>query len=155
MNLFMNVFKQCMLMLEKFYFCQDQRIYCMFLFNEQKILFFGIYDKKDIVFKVMIFKKVFCKCIYLFVIFKKCLKILQKINIFLELVKVLSYFCRNLVFDDFIVLEVVVLLGRLCVDDDNVRAELKRFLESIILDIYKKVKVRFIIVYYLVIWKKY
>lgn len=67
----------------------------------------------------------------------------------------LSYFCRNLVFDDFIVFEVVVLLGRLCVDDDNVRAELKRFLELIILDIYKKVKVRFIMVYYLVIWKKY
>lgn len=64
----------------------------------------------------------------------------------------LSYFCRNLVFDDFIVLEVVVLLGRLCVDDDNVRAELKRFLESIILDIYKKVKVRFNIFYFLVIW---
>lgn len=63
----------------------------------------------------------------------------------------LSYFCRNLVFDDFIVLEVVVLLGRLCVDDDNVRAELKRFLESIILDIYKKVKVRFNIFYFLVI----
>lgn len=48
----------------------------MFLFNEWKILFFGIYDKKDIVFKVMIYRKVFCKFINLCVIFKKCLKIL-------------------------------------------------------------------------------
>ena len=66
---------------------------------------------------------------------------LQKTNTFPELVKVLSHFCRNPVPDDPIALEAAVLLGRLCVDDENARAELKRSLESPTSDTHKKAKV--------------
>lgn len=118
-------------------------------------MFFRTYDKKDIVFKAMTSKKVFCKFINLFATSKKCLKILQKTNTFPELVKVLSHFCRNPASDDPIALEAAVLLGRLCVDDDNARAELKRSLESTTSDTHKKAKVRLITVYYSVIWKKH
>lgn len=100
-------------------------------------------------------KKVFCKFINLFATSKKCLKILQKTNTFPELVKVLSHFCRNPASDDPIALEAAVLLGRLCVDDDNARAELKRSLESTTSDTHKKAKVMLITVYYSVIWKKH
>lgn len=127
----------------------------MFSFNEWKILFFGTYDKKDIVFKVMTYRKVFCKFINLCATFKKCLKTLQKTNTFPELVKVLSHFCQNPASDDPIALEAAVLLGRLCVDDDNARAELKRSLESTTSDTHKKAKVRLITVYQSVIWQKH
>lgn len=53
----------------------------------------------------------------------------------------LSHFCRNPASDDPIALEAAVLLGRLCVDDDNARAELKRSLESTTSDTHKKAKV--------------
>lgn len=43
--------------------------------------------------------------------------------------------------DDPIALEAAVLLGRLCVDDENARAELKRSLESPTSDTHKKAKV--------------
>ncbi|XP_052684890.1 uncharacterized protein LOC128164871 isoform X3 [Crassostrea angulata] len=64
----------------------------------------------------------------------------KKTNTFPELVKVLSHFCRNPASDDPIALEAAVLLGRLCVDDDNARAELKRSLESTTSDTHKKAK---------------
>nr|XP_022312615.1 uncharacterized protein LOC111117711 isoform X4 [Crassostrea virginica] len=64
----------------------------------------------------------------------------KKTNTFPELVKVLSHFCRNPVPDDPIALEAAVLLGRLCVDDENARAELKRSLESPTSDTHKKAK---------------
>lgn len=127
----------------------------MFSFNEWKILFFGTYDKKDIVFKAMTSRKVFCKFIKLCATSKKCLKTLQKTNTFPELVKVLSHFCRNPASDDPIALEAAVLLGRLCVDDDNARAELKRSLESTTSDTHKKAKVRLITVYHSVTWQKH
>ncbi|XP_061175162.1 uncharacterized protein LOC133184218 isoform X2 [Saccostrea echinata] len=64
----------------------------------------------------------------------------KKTNTFPELVKVLSHFCSNPAANDPIALEAAVLLGRLCVDDDNARAELKRSLESTTSDTHKKAK---------------
>ncbi|XP_048763118.1 uncharacterized protein LOC125671422 isoform X3 [Ostrea edulis] len=64
----------------------------------------------------------------------------KKTSTFPELVKVLSHFCRNPAADDPIALEAAVLLGRLCVNDDNARAELKRSLESTTSDTHKKAK---------------
>ncbi|CAG2195147.1 unnamed protein product [Mytilus edulis] len=53
----------------------------------------------------------------------------KSINTFPELVKVLSHFCCNPDPDDQISFEASVLLGRLCVSDENARFKLKQSLE--------------------------
>jgi len=55
--------------------------------------------------------------------------IFQSITTFPELVKVLSHFCCNPDPDDQISFEAAVLLGRLCVSDDNAKFKLKQSLE--------------------------
>lgn len=122
----------------------------------RKYCFSELMMKRPILYlKLWLPEKFFCKLINLCATSKKCLKTLQKTNTFPELVKVLSHFCRNPASDDPIALEAAVLLGRLCVDDDNARAELKRSLESTTSDTHKKAKVRLITVYQSVIWQKH
>lgn len=53
----------------------------------------------------------------------------KSITTFPELVKVLSHFCCNPDPDDQISFEAAVLLGRLCVSDDNAKFKLKQSLE--------------------------
>ena len=55
--------------------------------------------------------------------------IFQSITTFPELVKVLSHFCCNPDPDDQISFEAAVLLGRLCVSDENGKFKLKQSLE--------------------------
>jgi hypothetical protein len=65
------------------------------------------------------------KCSYFIITFV----ILQKIPTFPELVKVLSHFCCNPDPDDTIAFDAAVLLGKLCVMDENAKFKLLRSLE--------------------------
>ena len=49
--------------------------------------------------------------------------------VFPELVKILSHFCRNPDHEDQIALDSAVLLGKLCVADENAKIKLKHSLE--------------------------
>lgn len=56
--------------------------------------------------------------------------LLQKTPTFPELVKVLSHFCRNPDPEDTIAFDAAVLLGRLCVMDENAKFKLLRSLQQ-------------------------
>lgn len=58
------------------------------------------------------------------------LYLLQTVPTFLELVKVLSHFCRNPDPEDQIAFDSAVLLGRLCVRDASAEARLMKALEE-------------------------
>lgn len=66
---------------------------------------------------------------------------LQSIPTFVELVKVLSHFCRNPDPDDQIAFDAAVLLGRFCIHDGNAEARLIKALEESN-DTHTKAKVR-------------
>ena len=82
-----------------------------------------------------------CIYAYFFASLKKCTEasymldclchlILQTVPNFLELVKVLSHFCRNPDPEDQIAFDSAVLLGRLCVRDASAEARLMKALEE-------------------------
>ena len=54
----------------------------------------------------------------------------QRIPSFLELVKVLSHFCRNPDPDDLIAFDAAVCLGRLCVRDESAETRLISSMED-------------------------
>ena len=54
----------------------------------------------------------------------------QSLSVFVELVKVLSHFCRNPDPDDMTSFDAAVLLGRLCVADNNAKKKLKDSLQQ-------------------------
>ena len=77
-----------------------------------------------------------CACVYLCILLclpeemRLCHLILQTVPNFLELVKVLSHFCRNPDPEDQIAFDSAVLLGRLCVRDASAEARLMKALEE-------------------------
>ena len=62
--------------------------------------------------------------------YKACYLFAQTIPSFVELVKVLSHFCRNPDPDDIIAFNSAVCLGRLCVKDDSAKARLIQAMEE-------------------------